>query len=69
MPHYFWKEQSKLDGLLIGSTLKYSNYNLQSVLVDELETNFMSLAILFHLLCAQHISDINISIFRSLRLC
>jgi hypothetical protein len=25
--------------------------------------------ILFHLLCAQHVSDINISIFRSLRLC
>jgi len=29
----------------------------------------MSLAILFHLLCAQHVSDINISIFRSLRPC
>ena len=29
----------------------------------------MSLAILFHLLCAQHVSGINISIFRSLRLC
>ena len=29
----------------------------------------MSLAILFQLLCAQHVSDINISIFRSLRLC
>jgi len=29
----------------------------------------MSLVILFHLLCAQHVSDINISIFRSLRLC
>jgi len=29
----------------------------------------MSLAILFHLLCAQHVSDINVSIFRSLRLC
>jgi len=28
----------------------------------------MSLAILFHFLCAQHISDINISIIRSLRL-
>ena len=28
----------------------------------------MSLAILFHLLCAQHVSDINISIIRSLRL-
>jgi len=29
----------------------------------------MSLAILFYLLCAQHVSDINMSIFRSLRLC
>jgi len=28
----------------------------------------MSLAILFHFLCAQHVSDINISIARSLRL-
>ena len=29
----------------------------------------MSLAILFHFLCAQHFSDMNISIIRSLRLC
>ena len=29
----------------------------------------MSLAILFHFLCAHHVSDINISIIRSLRLC
>ena len=36
---------------------------------DEWNTNLMRLAILFHLLCAQHVSDINISIFRSLRLC
>jgi len=28
----------------------------------------MSLVILFHFLCAQHVSDINISIIRSLRL-
>jgi len=28
----------------------------------------MSVAILFHFLCAQHVSDINISIIRSLRL-
>ena len=39
------------------------------VIVDEWKTILMSLAILFHLLCAQHVSDINISIFRSLRLC
>ena len=38
-------------------------------IVDDWKTNLMSLAILFHLLCAQHVSDINISIFRSLRLC
>ena len=35
-------------------------------IVDEWKTNLMPLAILFHLLCAQHVSDINISIFRSL---
>ena len=29
----------------------------------------MSFAILFHFLCAQHVSDINISIIRSLQLC
>jgi len=29
----------------------------------------MSLVILFHFLCGQHVSDINISIIRSLRLC
>ena len=38
-------------------------------IVDEWKTKLMSLAILFHLLCAQHVSDSNISIFRSLRLC
>ena len=37
--------------------------------VEELKTNLMSLAILFHFLCAQHVSDINISIICSLRLC
>ena len=37
-------------------------------IVDEWKTNLISLAILFHL-CAQHVSDINISIFRSLQLC
>ena len=38
-------------------------------MVEEWKTNLMSLAILFQLLCAQHVSDINISIIRSLRLC
>ena len=51
------------------------NYNLMFIgpciiaIVDEWKTNLMSLAILFHLLCAQPVSDINISIIRSLRLC
>ena len=39
------------------------------VIVEEWKTNLMSLVILFHFLCAQHVSDINISIIRSLRLC
>ena len=39
------------------------------VIVEEWKTNLISLAILFHFLCAQHVSDINISIIRSLRLC
>ena len=36
---------------------------------EEWKTNLMSLAILFNFLCAQHVSDINISIISSLRLC
>ena len=39
------------------------------VIVEEWKTNLTSLAILFHFLCAQHVSDINISTIRSLRLC
>ena len=39
------------------------------VIVEEWKTNLMSLAILFHFLCAQHVPDINISVIRSLRLC
>ena len=39
------------------------------VIVEEWKTSLMSLANLFHFLCAQHVSDINISIIRSLRLC
>ena len=38
------------------------------LIVEELKTNMMSLAILFHFLCAKHVSGINISIIRSLRL-
>ena len=39
------------------------------VIVEEWKTNLVSLAILFHFLRAQHVSDINISIIRSLGLC
>jgi len=39
------------------------------VIAEEYKTNLMSLVILFHFLCAQHVSDINISIIRILRLC
>ena len=35
-------------------------------IVEEWKTNLMSLVILFQLLCTQHVSDINISIFRRL---
>ena len=38
------------------------------VIFEEQKTNFLSLVILFHFLCAQHVSDINISIIRTLRL-
>ena len=38
------------------------------VIVEEWKTKLISLAILFHFLCAQHVSDINISIIRSLLL-
>ena len=51
--------------------VKLNGISLQHNLcrAEEWKTNLMSLFILFHLLRAQHISDINISIFRSLRLC
>ena len=43
--------------------------NEEPLILEEWKNNLMSLAILFHFLCAQHVSDINISIIRSLRLC
>jgi len=39
------------------------------VIVEGKKTKLMSLAVLFHFLCAQHVSGINLSIIRSLRLC
>ena len=58
-----WKTSNNLQGnlMFIGPCI--------IVIVEEWKTNLMSLAILFHFLCAQHVSDINISIIRSLRLC
>ena len=44
-------------------------HDKDTAIVEEWKTNLMSLAILFHFLSAQHVSDINIYIFRSLRLC
>ena len=49
--------------------LPQSRADTYHVIVEEWKTNLMSLAILFHFLCAQHVSDINISIISSLRLC
>ena len=39
------------------------------VIVEEWKINLMSLAVLLHFLCAQYVSENNISIIRSLRLC
>ena len=35
------------------------------VIAEEKKTNLMSLAILFHFLCAQHVSDINVSVLQA----
>ena len=57
----------KCDGLLLLCVCGIAGNKVKTV-VEEWKTNLMSLAILFHLLCAQNVSDINISIIRSLRL-
>ena len=44
------------------------HWQICNKIVKELKTNLITLAILFHFLCAQHVSDINISIIRSFRL-
>ena len=56
----------EFNSLLMGKRNWSLNY-LQ--IVEEWKINLMSLAILFHFLCAQHVSDINISVIRSLWLC
>jgi len=58
---------SKMTNELIGKDLMFTGTCI-IVIVEEYKTNSMSLAILFHFLCAQHVSDINISIIRSLQL-
>ena len=64
-----WNLEDTCSELFISSYFVLHSLETLSVIVDEWKTNLMSLAILFHSLCAQHVSDINISIFRSLRLC
>ena len=68
---------SKMEGcLILGSDCMY---NISSrnrmfigpciiVIVEELKTNLMSLVVFISLIFAQHVSNINKSIFRSLRL-
>jgi len=48
--------------------LDFGPAQMPTWIIEEQKTNLMSLAILFHFLCAQQVSDINISIIRSLRL-
>ena len=40
-----------------------------TLIAEEWKTNLMSLAILFHFLCAQHLSDINLSIISCASAC
>ena len=68
----FVKEVIRLECMFLSDT---TCFNLMFIgpciiaIIEGWKTNLMSLAILFHFLCAQHVSDINISIIRSLRLC
>ena len=73
IPQYFALRHSQLMLFLFGERWSFVNLMFIGpciiVIVEEWKTNLMSLAILFHFLCAQHVSDINTSIIRSLRLC
>ena len=53
-------EEHILDRMFIGPCI--------IVIVKELKTNLMSLIVFISLIFAQHVSNINMSIFRSLRL-
>ena len=65
---YTWQGWIQLGGRLELQRVPLKT-DLPTVVVEEWKTNLMPPAILFHFLCAQHVSDINISIIRSLRLC
>jgi hypothetical protein len=54
---------------IITNSTNTKQFSKDSLKVEEWKINLMSLAILLHFLCAQHVSDINISIIRSLQLC
>ena len=45
----------------------YKIINKTTLIAEERKTNLMSLGNLFHVLCTRHVSDLNISIVRSLR--
>jgi hypothetical protein len=65
-----WLVPDAVDRVICASDDGWRSHSKHVIaLVNERKNNLMSLAILFHLFCAQHVSDINISIFRSLRLC
>jgi hypothetical protein len=65
---FFWGAASEVAGVI--SEMDWRSVDGQvAYTVEEWKTNLTSLAILFHFLCAQHVSDINISIIRSLWLC
>ena len=57
-----WRRLHRLEWNVLASNVRFEYY------VEEWKTNFMAHAILFHFLRAQHVSDINISTIRSLRL-
>jgi len=70
--HYTWRYDERYIHEYICKYILFMLYYLETVIcliIEEQKINLMSLAILFHLLCTQHVSDINISFNRNLRLC
>jgi len=60
----WWHLKSPKKGKISTKNAKHGNYSSWRI-----KDQLMSLAILFHFLCAQHVSDINTATVRSLRLC